>query len=229
MVDMHSHCLPAIDDGAKNVNEALMMLEDAYNKGTRKIVLTPHLKAYSDEELEESLKIRNNAYEEIFKAAREKSALIPELIRGFEVHLDTDITNLKGFESLCIEGTKLMLVELPMWHWDKFALDRIESLKAAGITPVIAHIDRYIGFERNIEKAIMLEGVIYQVNADAFLGYRRMRLIKKLFKLGKNVVAGSDMHNMSTRKNLLKEARKKAIKKNKGYEIMFNTELSSWV
>lgn len=225
MVDMHSHCLPALDDGAKDVNEALLMLEDAYKKGIRKIVATPHCKVYTDEELSEALKIRNEAYEALFDAAKEKNVLIPELIKGFEVHLDTDVTNLKDFRKLCIEGTDFMLIEMPMWFWDSFAMARIEALLSVGITPILAHIDRYIGFKRNIEKALLLEGVIYQINADAFLGWRRMKLVKKLFKLGKTVVAGSDMHNMGTRKNLLNEAMKKAIKKNKSYEMMFKTDI----
>ena len=79
----------------------------------------------------------------------------------------------------------------------------------------------------NIEKALSLEGVIYQVSADAFFGFRRLRFIKKLFEMGKIVIVGSDMHNMDTRKNKMAEAYKKAIKKNKGFEIMFDTDISA--
>ncbi len=226
MIDMHSHCLPALDDGAKDINEALLMLEDAFKKGIRKVVATPHCKVYTDEELDETVKMRNNAYEAVFSAAKDRNILIPQIVKGFEVHLDTDITDFRDFKKLCIEGTSAMLIEMPVGHWDSFAFGRIDSLKEAGITPIFAHIDRYIGFKRNIEKALLTDGVIYQVNAGAFLGWHRMKLIKKLYKLGKTVVAGSDMHNMTSRKNMLYEARKKAVNKNKVYEKMFNTDIS---
>ncbi len=227
MIDFHSHVLPSIDDGAKDVNEALMMLQDAYEKGIGVVFATPHLKVYSDGELSEALKTRDEAFEVLVNEAKQRGTLIPEVKKGFEVHLDKDITEFLDFSKICIEGTNKMLVEMPMRYWDKFATDRIEALKKKGIVPILAHIERYIGFKKNIEKALLLDGVIYQVNADAFFGFRRMRLVKKLFKMGKIVVVGSDMHNMAGRKNKMSEAYEKAMRKNKGYEMMFKTDISA--
>ena len=227
MIDMHSHCLPAFDDGAKDIDEALLMLEDAYEKGIEIVYATPHCRVYSEEELETAVKSRDRVYDELMSVAAEKKNKIPILKKGFEVYLDKDITSFGNFRELCMEGTNAMLVEMPMEHWGSFALGRIKALKAAGIIPIIAHIDRYLEFKKNIEKALSLDGVIYQVNADAFFGFHRMRLIKKLLNLGKTVVVGSDMHNMKSRRSRLSEACKKAIKKNKSYEIMFNTDISA--
>lgn len=226
MVDMHSHCLPGVDDGAKDVKEALLMLEDAYKKGCNLVLATPHCRIYSEEELNMALSIREEAYEKLLREAKEQKAIIPTVKKGFEVYLDKDITYFPSFEKLCIEGTNAMLVEMPMRYWDDFAMSRIEALKEKGIVPIIAHIDRYIGFKKNIQKALMLENVIYQVNAEAFLGLRRRFLIKKLVKLGKTVVAGSDMHNLTTRKNRLGEAFKKVKNKGIAYTAMFNAEIA---
>ena len=177
--------------------------------------------------LEKAVELRDSSFEALLSEAEKREALIPEVKKGFEVYLDSDITEFSGYSKLCLEGTDKMLVEMPMKYWDSFAINRIETLKEKGIVPVIAHIERYIGFKKNIEKALSLEGVIYQVNADAFFGFHRMRLIKKLFEMGKIVIVGSDMHNMDTRKNKMAEAYKKAIKKNKGFEIMFDTDISA--
>lgn len=227
MVDIHSHVLPYIDDGARNEDEAIMMLQDAYNKGISVVYATPHLRVYSDEELKLGLEKREEVFSALLNEAEKRGVLIPQVKKGFEVHLDSDITEFADFQKLCIEGTNKMLVEMPMHHWDGFAINRIEALKNEGIVPVLAHIERYIEFKKNIEKALSLEGVIYQVSADAFFGFRRLRFIKKLFEMGKIVIVGSDMHNMDTRKNKMAEAYKRAIKKNKGFEIMFDTDISA--
>ena len=226
MIDIHSHCLPATDDGAKDVNEAILMLEDAGEKGVETVYATPHCRVYSEEELKKAVEERDRAFNALLSEAAARNAKIPCIKKGFEVYLDKDITAFDNFRELCMENTNAMLIEMPVAHWDNFAFSRIESLKAAGIVPIIAHVERYIGYKNNIEKALKAEGVIYQVNADAFFGFHRMRFIKKLLKLGKTVVAGSDMHNMKGRRSLLSEAYKKAIKKNKGYEIMFKTDIS---
>lgn len=227
MVDIHSHVLPYIDDGARNEDEAIMMLQDAYNKGISVVYATPHLRVYSDEELKSALEKREEVFTALLNETEKRGALIPQVKKGFEVHLDNDVTEFSDFSKLCFEGTNKMLVEMPMHHWDGFTINRIEALKNEGIVPVLAHIERYIEFKKNIEKALSLEGVIYQVSADAFFGFRRLRFIKKLFEMGKIVIVGSDMHNMDTRKNKMAEAYKKAIRKNKGFEIMFETDISA--
>ncbi len=227
MIDIHSHCLPAIDDGAKDADEAIMMLEDAGKKGINKVFATPHCKIYSEEELKKVLLDREKAYSHLMDEAKRRNAVIPVVKKGFEVYLDKDITLFPSFRNLCMEGTNAMLVEMPCSYWDNFTMARLDALKKAGIVPVIAHIERYLEFRKNIEKMISEEGVIYQINADAFFGWHRMNLVKRLWKMGKTVVAGSDMHNMKSRKNRLLEAYEKAKKKNKSYEIIFETDISA--
>lgn len=61
-----------------------------------------------------------------------------------------------------------MLLEMPFKVWDDFAVERVTLVRDAGITPILAHIERYIGFHGNKEKALSLDGVIYQVTAEAF-------------------------------------------------------------
>ena len=226
MIDMHSHCLPALDDGAKDVKTALLMLEDAKKQGCDAVIATPHCKVYSEEELNCAVEARDKSYELLIAEGKNQNAVIPEIKKGFEVYLDKDITVFSSYEKLCIEGTKAMLIEMPMRHWDSLALGRIEVLKEKGITPILAHIERYMSYGRNIEKALMLEGVVYQVNADAFFGWHRKKLIKKLVKMGKTVVVGSDMHNLTTRKSRIFEAYKKAVRKNKSYSTLFNTDIT---
>ncbi len=222
MIDIHTHCLPGIDDGASDLEESLLMLNDAYQKGITEVYATPHLKVYSDEEFITAIEKRNEAYNLVLEEADKRGINIPLLKLGFEVYLDKDITFFENFKDACLEETDLMLCEMPFSHWDSFAIGRLYSLKENGIIPIIAHVERYLPFKENIEKLLNMEGLIYQVNAEGFLSRKESRFIKKLMDKNLLVLAGSDMHGINERKNMLKEAYTKATRKNEYYGRAFN-------
>ena len=215
MVDMHSHFLPAIDDGAKNIEEACAMLEFAKANGTGKIAATPHIRPYSEEDIDKALEERNNAYEALKSTGHGE---FPEIMLGFEVYMGAEITQHKNFADMCIEGTKLMLLEMPFGVWDNFAIERVLLVRDSGITPILAHIERYIGFGENKKRALSLDGVVYQLTADAFLHFGTRRFAEALIKSGRSVVVGSDMHDPYIRKSRMGEAFKK--EKHKGEEFV---------
>ncbi len=222
MIDVHTHILPGIDDGAGDLEESLLMLADAYEKGTTLLYATPHLKVYTDEELSSAVEKRNEAYNSVIEEAEKRGLLIPEIKLGFEVYMDKDMTFFENFKDACLMDTDLMLCEMPFSHWDSFALGRLYSLKEQGITPVIAHVERYLPFSENIRKLLSMEGLVFQVNAEGFLSRRESKFIKKLMDDNFLVLAGSDMHGIHERNNKLKEAYIKATKKNEYYGRAFN-------
>lgn len=221
MVDMHAHFLPAIDDGAKNINDASDMLLFAKRNGTDLIVATPHIRPYSEDEIEDGLKKRGEAFRLLTAEGAEG---FPEILLGFEVYMGAEITQHKNFAKMCISGTNLMLLEMPFHVWDNFAIERVLLVKASGITPIIAHVERYIEFPGNREKALSLDGVIYQVTADAFLHFKTRLFIEKLIKSGKKVVVGSDMHDPLVRKSRMHEAFEKEKRKGEAFIRAFNAE-----
>lgn len=217
MIDMHSHCLPGIDDGAKSKEEALIMLRDAYKEGTEKVVATPHIRPYTKEDIEKAVSRRETAFE----AVRGEKG-IPEIIKGFEVYLGAEITQHENFRDMCIEGTKLMLAEMPKRPWDSFAMERLLLIKRCGVTPVLAHVERYIDIGDNKRKLLDLTDVIYQINAEAFFSFGKRSFAQKLIKDGYRVVIGSDMHDPVVRKSLMGKAYRKEIKKGQRFEDAFN-------
>lgn len=221
MVDMHSHFLPAIDDGAKNITEAAEMLRYAKDNGTDIIVATPHIRPYCEEDISEGIKKRNEAFSLLCNGGTDG---FPEIRLGFEVYLGAEITQHQNFADMCILDTNLMLLEMPFKVWDDFAVERVTLVRDAGIMPILAHIERYIGFRGNKEKALSLDGVIYQVTAEAFLHFGTRRFIEKLIKSGKKVVVGSDMHDPTVRKSKMREAFEKEKNKGEAFIKAFNAE-----
>lgn len=219
MFDIHSHCLPGIDDGAKNKDEALIMLREAYEKGTVTVAATPHIKPYTEEDIENAVRLREQSF-----LSLSGEAGLPKIIKGFEVYLGAEITQHTNFRDLCIEGTDCMLIEMPFRPWDSFAIERLELIKNSGVTPVLAHVERYIKIGQNKSLLLKTENVIYQINAEAFFCFGTRRFAKMLIRSGRRVVIGSDMHDPVKRKSRMAEAYSKVGKKGDAFVRAFEGE-----
>lgn len=200
MIDIHSHVLPAIDDGSKNLEMTLEMLKESKNQGITDVLATPHF-YINKNSIEHFLKKRNNAYEQVMKVIRNKSEY-PNLYLGAEVYFFNGISRMDDLDKLCINNGRYMLLEMPFNKWNSRVLAEVESIIFdRKIIPVIAHLERYIDLQKgtdNINNIFSLDTVI-QVNAS-FVNY--------LFTRGKAIrwinndivqLLGSDMHNMNSR------------------------------
>lgn len=204
MIDFHSHVLHNIDDGSDSPEVSVRMLEQAYSSGTDVIVLTPHYYPREERTLAEFLGRRQrrvNALEEFCEGHE-----IPQLRIAAEVNLHTDFSRFSGLHELCISGTDYMLVEMPMAKWEDWMYECIYNITVQGIKPIIAHIDRYLGYPRSALAALDETNPLYQVNSEAFLSYGGRKKMLELFNSGRLHVIGSDMHGMEKRKNTLPEA-----------------------
>jgi len=197
MYDLHSHILPNIDDGAKNIEMSLAMLELATNNGTKGIVATPHV--IEGEWLPTWDKILT-ACDTLQQAARQAGNNIP-IYPGGEVAIYRDILDLlTGPGAYCINSGRYLLVELPATHIPSFTEDFFFTLQARGITPILAHP------ERNPELAKQPEllakwigtGVLSQMNGTSITGLmgERVRATAELLLTNNMVhVIGSDAHS----------------------------------
>lgn len=186
-IDFHAHILPEVDHGSSSIESSRKQLKLAKEIGVNLIVATPHF--YPDQtRLETFLKKREKAYSEmqpVFKEFKIESML------GAEVALCEGLENLEGLEKLCIEGTSLMLLELPFRAMTERLLNTIYEIKAAGITPVLAHINRY---SRSCVIPALELGCAAQVNAEAIVKFATRR--RFTYCVDDNVVQaiGSDAH-----------------------------------
>lgn len=219
MIDFHSHILPGIDDGADCVETSLEMLRKSKEQGVSQIVATPHF-YYGAMTVEAFLENRQRAYETLCEAMRGED--LPKLHLGCEVHLDARMPEMEGLEKLCLEGTNVILLEMPYGLWQSWMNDAIYHIIAKRkLVPVIAHVDRYQAMLKQFERlqTLLSMEVIVQLNAEAFLSWRMNRTLKKILRLNRPLVLGSDMHNLTTRPSRMDEAGKK-IEKKFGTEIL---------
>lgn len=168
MIDIHCHILPRLDDGAFSLDESVLMAEGAYECGTRGIVCTPHSGPYGPEKLAD-------AFFELKKALASLSIPI-DLYVGQEIYLTEnyamqirDIAN--GFP-ITINGTDYALVEfIPDAH-SRILRDSVERLAAEGITPIIAHPERYAAVTEDLYLADRLKasGALLQLNKGSLRG-----------------------------------------------------------
>ena len=206
-IDFHTHILPDIDDGARGMEMALEMLAVAGECGAETVILTPHVDASSD--FDKFLSVRNEKYAALCDAALKDGRKFPKLLRGAEVLLDTALSECEGARSLCIEGTELLLLELPYTSWNSWYSHEIHNIiKNHGVIPVLAHIERYINNVTDIKKLEQLIslGAKFQINASSFLSFSGRRIIRELAADGLISAIGSDAHNLSRRSPDIKKA-----------------------
>ena len=206
MIDFHSHILPKTDDGSSSINESIEMLTISGQQGIDRIVATPHFYA-SDESPSEFLQRRDYNCNKLSESLKELS--LPEIILGAEVGFFEGMSDCLELKSLMIEGTPLLMVEMPVCRWSDRMLYELMSLyEKQGIIPLIAHIDRYIRLLHDKKIINKLNGlpVLIQANSSFFINKKTSRLAVSLLSKEKIHLLGSDCHNTVSRPQNLGEA-----------------------
>lgn len=201
MLDLHTHILPAMDDGSRDVEETLKMLAAEKDAGVTTIALTPHFYPHR-EDPERFLRRRARCLEamqsdEGYQAVRPKRLLV-----GAEVAYFDGISRVEGIERLCLGDTGAMLVEMPFCTWNDRMLGEIDKLqKTCGIQPILAHVERYLQFQSvRVVEELVEEGVWVQVNASFFQRWQTARKAVKMLDRGLIHFLGTDCHNMQSRR-----------------------------
>ena len=206
-LDFHSHVLPGIDDGAKDLATSLAMLGEMQRQGTSLVLATPHF-CLSNGSIEEFIARRDEAYGHLMAAVEATGAVIPKILRGAEVLLSTELAEQPDLSRLCIEGTRCILLEMPYGPWRSWMVNTVYEVQNAGFYPIMAHLERYFRFSGNEEwmDDLLSSGLAVQMNAGSIVNRERQRFCLKLIKYGIVDVLGSDAHNMDSRPPQYKEA-----------------------
>ena len=206
MIDFHSHILPGIDDGSSSVEESLEMLA-CYPEEVTDICLTPHF--YPSESRPETFFARREeAYQRLLAALEGKEH--PTFHLGAEVHYFSGISRSTEMEDFRVEGTRLLLIEMPQGRWSFRMIDELLELnRSFGLRPVLAHIDRYDfanGANAKCLRYFLENRGLVQVNADAFASFFPRRKALSMFRKYMIHFIGSDAHNLSNRRPNMAEA-----------------------
>lgn len=169
--DMHSHLLPGIDDGAKDVAESMSLIEQMHELGYQKIVTTPHIMTdYYDNSRDTILA----AYDRVEKSLS-KSGLEVNVVPAAEYFLDDNFLALVRKKEILSIGKDHVLVELPFINKPPNLLDALFEVKMAGYQPVMAHAERYSFFNEQgafeeLEK-LQENEINIQVNINSLSGF----------------------------------------------------------
>lgn len=197
MIDIHSHIISGIDDGSKNTEMTIKMLEMAEESGTTDIVATPH---FMRGRFEVTYKEVIDEVENLKKLTKENSINI-NIYSGQEVYYSRNILEYYNQGMIgTINNTRYMLIEFPMLEFNiEEAINTLYELQIRGIVPIIAHPERYKQFIKNPSQINLLikEGMLFQVNAGSINGDFGRDVKKTAIKyLNNNIYSfiGSDAH-----------------------------------
>jgi protein-tyrosine phosphatase len=173
LVDLHSHVLPGVDDGAQDLASALDALEALAAVGVERVVATPHFRASLFERGQRAqarLALLDEAAETLRAAVLERGIAI-DIGRGCEFKLDAPVSDLSD-PRLRLEGTRYALVEFGSFQLPPFAANQLRAVRDAGHVPLLAHPERYIGIEAVVDRVgeWVAEGTLLQVNVRSLTG-----------------------------------------------------------
>ncbi|HIX14555.1 MAG TPA: hypothetical protein H9740_02335 [Candidatus Hungatella pullicola] len=200
IIDVHSHILPGIDDGAGDMEETRAMLRMAYDNGIRKIIATPHYQAGQPKTYVERIK------EAVRKVQLAASEIDPEfaIYGGNEIlYFDGAADKLKEGEILTLADSSYVLVEFPVGVSYNSLYQAIRKLAMAKYRPIIAHAERFSCLREpgNLEEA-KEAGAFIQINYSSLQrGWFQgdCRWCRKQILEGRVHLLGTDMHNMTSR------------------------------
>ena len=207
LFDFHSHILPAMDDGSRSVEQSLQMLRLAAEQGVRTIAATPHF--YPHRETPAAFLERRSRAEKVLREAMDGEEGLPEVVVGAEVYAFEGMSDSEELSRLTLAGGDALLVEMPMTAWSDRLLDELAQIHVKqGLTPVVAHLDRYIhrfNAKRTVARLAPLP-VFIQANASFFTERSTRRLALALLCDNRIHLIGSDCHDLEKRPPNLGEA-----------------------
>ena len=235
MIDTHTHVLPGIDDGSRDIHMTEELLRRQKEMGVAVVCATPHFYAHR-RSVDQFLERREGAIREVEElyiqdggeGRTENGAVLkgtehfPELRFGAEVAYFSGMGRAEQLKELCYQGTGTLLLEMPFEPWTEYVLQDVEDiLRRQRLTVVLAHVERYISLQRNkkVFEQVLGLPVTVQVNAGSLIaGGHRRRAAVKLLKNAERSLLGSDCHNLDSRIPNLKVGYEVAEKKvGRGY------------
>lgn len=195
-IDIHSHLLPGIDDGAQTINDSIFLINELKNMGVSKFITTPHI--FSGFWDNNKQKIETLEKETVSKLMSSNINL--PISAAAEYLMDDHFISLfKKGEILTLKDN-FVLVEMSYLNPPIQLYDIIFDLQIAGYKPILAHPERYLFYHNNFEEYLKLKnaGCLFQINLLSTVGYYGKEVAetaKKLLSKGLIDFVGSDVHH----------------------------------
>ena len=196
MIDIHSHIIPNVDDGARSVEETFNILKEAQEAGFTDVILTSHFLLNYYETNAQELIFWKEKLQEILK----KQGTKINLHSGMEIYITNQMEELlENKKILTLANSRYMLIELPLATNVKYFDYVVYYLEAKGIKPIIAHPERYkcVQKDPDIVEEYIEKGCLIQCNYGSIVnlyGREAEKTIKTLLKKNQVHFLGSDVH-----------------------------------
>lgn len=214
-IDIHTHILPEVDDGARDISEACRMIRMAWKNGTRALVLTPHYRgAYK-----KNKPVWLREYFDALRRMMEQELPEMKLYLGNEIFYEKDAPEkLRAGEILSLNDTRYALLEFSSVSLRSQVVNGVTDMIYCGYIPVIAHVERYDIFHKDpgLIDEVLRMGAMIQVNAESIMGSQGLRIkhyCHTLLRDRKVHFVASDSHRVDKRPPLLSQCYEKVKKK----------------
>lgn len=207
-VDVHSHILPGLDDGAHDLGAAVDMLRMAYEDGIKYVILTPHYIPGTMEISRHEVQKAITGIRDIIKA----EGIDVEVFPGNEVYLDARTVRAVESNEVCtLNESRYLLIELPVTEMHMYTRNVVFELVLKGYVPIIAHPERNPGISGQPGMLVELieGGALVQVNSSSLIGLYGKKVYEaahSFLKQGMVHFVGTDAHSISGRKPSLRSA-----------------------
>lgn len=195
--DMHSHILPGIDDGAKNINDSILLAKRFKALGFKKLIATPHIMADYFRNTPDTIHKALN----ILREGLLQNNIDLQVEAAAEYYLDETFENKIAKKEVLTFGKNYLLFELSYINSPHNLFEVIAKMQDAGYQPVLAHPERYPYFHNSIEsyQQIKEKGCLLQLNTISLTGYYGKGAKQTAEELIDNYCVnflGSDMHHL---------------------------------
>lgn len=214
MIDIHSHIIPNVDDGARSVEETFNILKEAQEAGFTDVILTSHFLLNYYETNAQELIFWKEKLQEVLK----KQGTKINLHSGMEIYITNQMEELlENKKILTLANSGYMLIELPLATNVKYFDYVVYYLEAKGIKPIIAHPERYkcVQKDPDIVEEYIEKGCLIQCNYGSIVnlyGREAEKTIKTLLKKNQVHFLGSDVHRENGTYLIILDAIKKIRK-----------------
>lgn len=210
MIDIHTHILPGLDDGAEDFEDALLMAELAEESGVETIFATPHsnmheiFENFYDSSLTERLK-------ELNRRIQEKNLSL-QVLSGMEIYATEDVAEkIRTGKLISLNGTRYYLIEFGFRKTSIWMTKILEQVLKLGVTPVVAHPERYECVQNDTEVVQLWNsmGCQVQINKGSLFGKfgrRAWKTAGELLYMDQVSYVASDAHSPYRRTTYLKDA-----------------------
>ncbi len=215
MIDIHTHILPGLDDGAADIQESLDMARIALADGIHTMIASPH----TLNGVYPNTRARILASLGELRAALSKEGVEIKLAPGSEAHLNPDmVEKVAAGETITLnDNQRYLLLEFPFHSIPPGAKQEIFQLQLKGFTPILAHAERNVAFQQQFERLYEFVGMgcLVQITAMSITGElgRDTRLCaQKMLECRLAHIIASDAHSAAHRPPVLSAGLKKAAK-----------------